>query len=178
MKKITVAENPPRNPNDYHIKLIKGLRPYYFFSYFFTFGFFIPLSIILRFPALRENIPYGRLLICIFIFSGIGIYLWRSTSRRYRKRKQSFKYGRIISGTVKEHDRKIVYWKRGKRDYILTVEVAINENHQKKHIIQSGNYLLHTDFPVGASIKGFYDNKTRSVFFPAEIDIEILQLPE
>ncbi|MFH0864623.1 MAG: hypothetical protein V1904_00400 [Bacteroidota bacterium] len=173
MKKIAISENTPRNPKDYSIMLIKGLRPYYFCSYFFTFGVFIPVFMILLSPGLREDIPYGRLLFCIFIFSGVGILLWQSVSRRYRKRKLAFKHGRIISGTVKEHGRKMVYWKHGTRDYTLTVEVAVNDYKQNKVIIQSGNSLLHTAYPIGTPIKGFYDEKTGSFFFPAEIEIEI-----
>lgn len=174
MKKITVTENTPRNPKDYDIKLIKGLRPYYFYSYFFTFGIFISVLMILCSSGLREDIPYGRLLICVLIFSCVGILLWRSVCRRYKKRKLAFKNGRIISGTVKEHSRKMVYCKHGTRDYTLTVEVAGYENQQKKVLVQSGNILLHTDYPIDSTIKGFYDNTTGSFFFPAEIEIKII----
>lgn len=174
MKKITVSENPPRIPKDYGIKLIKGLISYYFYSYFFTFGIFIPVFMILRSPGLREDIPYGRLLFCIFIFSSVGIFIWRSVSRRYRKRKLAFKNGRIITGTVKEHGRKMVYWKHGTRDYTMAVEVEANEIQQKKVIVQLGNPSLHTAYPIGSTIKGFYDNTTGSFFFPAEIEAEII----
>jgi hypothetical protein len=109
----------------------------------------------------------------IIVSFGVGFGMFRHVYKKHKERIQAFTHGNITKGIVVAHWTVFVPRKSAKD---LTLSIAIPQKGSDfPYVLQArkSDKRFHTQHPIHSEITFLFDQKTKSAFVLAEVDIEI-----
>lgn len=150
-KKITSAEATPRPVEESGIAFSKGLRGLKAFSYYFLFGSagLLLFSIVkyASFPSVGIVIFNGLFQCAILIGAWLNI---KSVNKKIDRRKAIYQHGTVVPLTVREHKRKLV-WYKSFANYRLVCKAP---GAKKPVYVDHHSLNLWKTYPIGSVIYG------------------------
>lgn len=170
--KANISNQTPRNEDELrNIPFKKGLKVYFFFAAFLMLGV-VMLIVSCFFPPFEKGLIFFKLTLGVLFFFIFSLVLYMPASKRLKRRKLAFKYGKIITGTVVKHKRRFVVWS-STRDYVAIIAIETQKGDKKTLNIQNTNAELFQILPIGSKINVLHDDASNTTFAPIEIGVEI-----
>lgn len=176
LKKVKLLYRTPRDLKAVkkQINIRKGLGVYFFFAtLMFLFAIVLVLTAVFFKDQPYEVRVYQGLFGPLFL-GAFGLSFYMPARKRLKTRINCLTNGNLVTAMVVDHGRVFVPYKSF-RDYSVEAVYTTESGKKVRGIIQRSNPKFQKYFPVGSEIQALYDPKSKSLFLPAEIGVDIVE---